>query len=215
MSLIQAKRDFLLSCLDPDTFSLLRNLFGSTDVTGQPFDDLIDKLSAHFKSSTYVQAARYSFYKCTMQPGQSYPEWVESLRGIAKDCNVVCKSEACHHCSYVDEQIRNVIIQNTPHAEIRRWCLIEPNISLNDVMKKAILYMRTLETDQLLTGSSTTAVNKMTSQYKRSLSGAHLQRISNQREVSRKDVRTVLKFICQTIALRKAALVTNAKRKAI
>ena len=35
------KRAFLLSCLDPDTFSLLRNLFGSTDVTGQPFDDLI------------------------------------------------------------------------------------------------------------------------------------------------------------------------------
>ena len=160
------KRAFLF-CLDPDTFSLLRNLFGSTDVTGQPFDDLIDKLSAHFKSSTHVQAARYSFYKCTMQPGQSYPEWVASLRGIAKDCNFVCKSEACHHCSYVDEQIRDVIIQNTPHAEIRRQCLIEPNISLNDVMKKAILDIRTLETDQLLTGSNTTVVYKMTSQFKK------------------------------------------------
>ena len=161
------KRAFLLSCLDPDTFSLLRNLFGFTDVTGQPFDDLIDKLSAHLKSSTHVQAARYSFYKCTMQPDQLYPEWVASLRGIAKDCTFVCKSEACHHCSYVDEQLREVIIQNTPHAEIRRQCLIEPNISLNDVMKKAILYMRTLETHQLFTGSSTTAVNKMTSQYKK------------------------------------------------
>ena len=67
----------------------------------------------------------------------------------------------------MDEQIRDVIIQNTTHAEIRRQCLIEPNISLNDVMKKAILYMRTLETGQLLAGSSTTAVNKMTSQYKK------------------------------------------------
>lgn len=168
----EKKRAFLLSCLDPETFGLLQNLFEANIVSEQTFDALTEKLSAHYKSSTHVQAARYSFYNCSMKPGQSYAEWVATLRGIAKDCQFTCKSDACHHRSYVDDQIGDVIIQHSPHAEVRRQCLIEPNITLQTVLSKAEVYTKTLETDKLLTGkgsSSSTAVsvNKMSSQYKK------------------------------------------------
>ena len=131
------KRAFLLSCLGPKTFSLLQNLFGEATIIEQPYATLTDKFSTHFKSTTHVQAARYSFYNCKMQPGQSYLDWVASLRGLAKDCQFNCKSEACHHLSFVDDQIRDVLIQNTPHAEVRRQCLVDPNASLADVLKKS------------------------------------------------------------------------------
>ena len=106
----EKKRAFLLSCLGPKIFDLLQNLMGSSNVSDQSFDTFIEKLSAHFKVSTRIQAARYSFYNCMMKPGQSYSEWVATLRGIAKVCQFICKSNACNHCSYVDEQIRDVII---------------------------------------------------------------------------------------------------------
>jgi len=157
------KRAFLLSCLDPETYNLLKNLFGEVNVSDQTFDNVVQKLSTHFTSSVHVQAARYSFYNCTMMPGQSYADWVANLRGIARNCEFRCKSNACNHLSFVDDQIRDVIIQNTPHADVRRQCLIDPEASLNDVLRKAQLYVRTLKTDQLLSGGSNSqpvAVNK-------------------------------------------------------
>ena len=55
-----------------------------------------------------------------MAPLQTYAKWVAALRGIAKDCQLNCDSDACHHRSFVDEQIKDVIIQSTFHAEVRR-----------------------------------------------------------------------------------------------
>ena len=114
-----------------------------------------------------------------MQSGQSYAEWVASLKAIARDCSFDCKSEACNHRSFVDEHIRDVITQLTHHAEIRRQCLIEPNISLNDVLSKADLYTKTLETDKLLTGTGGVLVNKMASQYKKKMNHSNKKNTSN------------------------------------
>ena len=79
------KRAFLLSCIDSSTFTLLESLFGSSDLSNKSFNELTAKLTVHFQSSVHVQAARYSFYNCKMAPGQSYADWVATLRGIAKD----------------------------------------------------------------------------------------------------------------------------------
>ena len=93
------KRAFLLSCLDPNIFSLLQNLSGDAKVTDQTYTAFVEKLSGHFKFAIYVQAATYSFYKCKMQTGQTYPEWIATLRGLAKDCHFICKSNTCNHQS--------------------------------------------------------------------------------------------------------------------
>ena len=48
------KRAFLLSCLDPNIFSLLQNLFGDAKMTDQTYIALVEKLSGHFKSEIHV-----------------------------------------------------------------------------------------------------------------------------------------------------------------
>ena len=130
ISAAERKRACLLSWVGPETYSLLRNLFGATDVTTQTFDALSAKLSEHFKDTIHVQAARYAFYNCKMQPGQTYADWVACLRGLSKDCGFECTSDACGHKSYVDELIRDQIINETPHADVRRQCLLETDPSL-------------------------------------------------------------------------------------
>jgi len=68
----------------------------------------------------------------------------------------------------LDEQIRDVIIKNTPHADARRQCLLDPNASLEDVLKKAQTYIKTLETDQVLKGDQLVHdVDKMSSTFKK------------------------------------------------
>ena len=92
---LDKKRAFLLSSLDPETYKRLQNLFGELNVSEQTFADLVEKLSNYFKRAIHVQASRYSFYNCQMEANQSYAEWVATLRGIAKNCEFSCKSEAC------------------------------------------------------------------------------------------------------------------------
>ena len=104
------KRAFLLSFLDLDTFSLLQNSFGPNHVAEQSVNDLINKPSG----CQPFQAAKYSFYECSMLPGESFSMWIASLRGILTGCIFICKSGASHHCSYVDELTRDEITRNTP-----------------------------------------------------------------------------------------------------
>jgi len=162
------KRRACLSWVGPETYVLLQNLCGDVDISRKSLQELTEKLSVHFTEVVHVQAARYAFYNCKMQPGHSYSKWAASPRGVARDCRFICKSERCNHASYVDDQIRDVIIKETPRADVRRQCLNDPDESLDDVLKKAETYVKTLRTDQLLKGESDAgfhAVHKMSATF--------------------------------------------------
>ena len=131
--------------------TLLKNLCGSTDINSQSYDQLTKTLTDHFKDSVHVQAARYEFYNCNMKPDQSYADWVATLRGLSKDCQFVCSNNDCRR-SYVDELIRDLIIKETPHADVRRQCLMETNPSLEDVLKKPRLSLELLRLTKLSRG---------------------------------------------------------------
>ena len=164
------KRACLLSWVGAPTYDLLMNLCGSEDITTKSFTELTDKLSEHYKDSVHIQAARYEFYQCKMKQNQTYADWAAELRGLARHCNFTCKNEECKQ-SYVDDQIRDVIIKETPHADVRRQCLLDSNPSLECVLTKATTYLKTTETDRVLKGepkelqSEPDAVNKMSDTY--------------------------------------------------
>ena len=66
-----------------------------------------------------------------------------------------------------------------PHAEVRQQYLIDPETTLEEVIWKAELYIRTSNTDQLLTcgiNSQSGAVNKMSSEYKNTRKALSLKR---------------------------------------
>ena len=117
----------------------------------------------------HVQAARYEFYQCKRKAGQSYADWAAELHGLAQGCAFSCKNAGC--CmSYVNEQICDIIIKETPHADVRSQCLLDADPSLNDVLKKARAFIRITETDKILKGEASTlapedAVNKMSGHY--------------------------------------------------
>ena len=136
------QRACLLSWVGSETYELLTKLYGHEDITSKTLKELSDKLSTHFAEKKHVQAARYDFYNCKMKPDQSYSDWAADFRGIARNCNFTCKGEGCGK-SYVDKQIRDVIIKETPHADIRRQCLLESDPSLDDILKKAATYITT------------------------------------------------------------------------
>ena len=119
----EKKRACLLSWIGAQTYELLENLFGDKKISQQSYKDLTTKLSTHFQDSVHVQAGRYAFYNCKMQTGESYMDWAARLKGLAKYCDFVCKRTLCNQTSYVDEQNRDVIIKETPHADVRRQCL--------------------------------------------------------------------------------------------
>jgi len=101
-----------------------------------------------------------------MKPEQSYSDWAADLRGIAHKCNFICKKTGCGE-AYVDEQIRDVIIKETPHADVRRLCLLEEDPSLDDVLKKANTFITTAETNKVLKGELTeVTTHQMSTSYK-------------------------------------------------
>jgi len=107
-----------------------------------------------------------------MKPNQSYSDWAADLRGLARNCNFTCKKEDCGK-SYVDDQIRDIVIKETPHADVRRQCLLDPDPTLENVFKKAATYIQTAETDKVLKGETSTPVttNQMSSTYRRQNKG--------------------------------------------
>ena len=66
-----------------------------------------------------------------------------------------------------------MLIQLTPHPEVRRQCLIDSNASLENVLKKVQTYVQTLKTDQPLSRNTNDLkksgiVNKMSTTCKKS-----------------------------------------------
>jgi len=70
----EKRRACLLSWVGPETYALLQNLFGDEDISRKSLQELTEQLFVHFNEVVHVQAARYAFYNCKMQPGQSYSE---------------------------------------------------------------------------------------------------------------------------------------------
>ena len=140
----------LLSWVGPETYQLIMNLCGGIEGTqNKTYTDIAAALTNHYQKGIHVQAARYRFYNCEMKNGQTYSDWAAELRGLGKDCMFKCQKTGCGE-SYLDEQIRDVIIKQTPHPDIRRQCLLDNNPSLQDILQKATNYIRTTETDTML-----------------------------------------------------------------
>ena len=79
-------------------------------------------------------AASYTFYQCKMKPGQTFGDWVAGLRCIGRDCNFGASE-------VLDRLIRDMIVLNTPHNEVRRACLRESSPTLEMVLKIANSYV--------------------------------------------------------------------------
>ncbi|XP_049308593.1 uncharacterized protein K02A2.6-like [Bactrocera dorsalis] len=117
----------------------------------QNWESYLEQLSQHFmaySSKRHVVAARYEFFKREMKHTQTHREWVAELRGIAREY----------------EMIRDQIILNTPHDQVRAAALQKLQPSLEDVLLIAETHETTTKTVATIKenpNSSTMQVNTM------------------------------------------------------
>ncbi|XP_067947253.1 uncharacterized protein [Watersipora subatra] len=148
------KQAHLLSWVGAETYDLLSNLIGAEDITSKSFTELSEKLNEHFADTIHVQASRFEFSQCKMKTDPSYVDWAAELCGLARHCAFTCKSTGCG-TSYVNEQIRDLTIEEMPHGDVSRQCLLDADPSLNDVLKNAAAFIKTTETDKILKRETT------------------------------------------------------------
>ncbi|KAL7724915.1 hypothetical protein ACLKA6_020051 [Drosophila palustris] len=141
----EKQKAYFLSWVGTDVFELVKNLFGSENLDQQTYAQITEKLTEHYKEKRHIVAARYEFFKRQMRDSQTHKEWVADLRGIARECQFVCKSENCS-CDYVNEMIRDQIIVHTPFDKIRTAALQKLQPSLEDVLSIAETYEATTKT---------------------------------------------------------------------
>ena len=139
------KKAYFLSWVGPETYELINKLFSASELDEASFGDVTGKLDEHFKQSLHELAASYTFYQCNMKPGQTYGHWVADLRCIGRDCNFGASE-------VLDRLIRNMIVLNTPHNEVRRACLKEPSPTLDGVLKTANSYVALAASDAIVKG---------------------------------------------------------------
>ena len=139
------KKAYFLSWVGANTYELINKLFSASELDAASFDDVTGKLDEHFKQSVHELAASYTFYQCKMKPGQTYGDWVADLRCIGHDCNY-------GPSQVLDRLIRDMIVLNTPHKEVRRACLRESSPSLEMVLKIANSYVALAASDAIVKG---------------------------------------------------------------
>ena len=139
------KKAYFLSWVGANTYELINKLFSASELDAASFDDVTGKLDEHFKQSVHELAASYTFYQCKMKPGQTYGDWVADLRCIGRDCNFGASD-------VLDRLIRDMIVLNTPHNEVRRACLRESSPTLEMVLKIANSYIALAASDAIVKG---------------------------------------------------------------
>ena len=99
------------------------------------------------ESWTNISNSLYTntFYQCKIKPGQTYGDWVADLRWIGRDSNYGA-------LQVLDRLIRDMIVLNTPHNEVRRECLRESSPSLEMVLKIANSYVALAASDAIVKG---------------------------------------------------------------
>lgn len=131
-------RNSLLRCID-DTREYLQQYFGDP-IHEKRFDDIITALNHRYGQDECILEARLKFYHTKMKEHQTYAEWVTELKTAAKQCQFYCGKDDCKE-SYVDKQIRDMIVLHTPHESVRTAALKMTNPSLSDVLQLAAANM--------------------------------------------------------------------------
>ena len=135
----------MVSEVGSETYELINKLFSASELDAASFDDVTRKLDEHFKHSLHELAASYTFYQCTLKPGQTYGDWVADLRCIGRDCNFGASE-------VLDRLIRDMLVLNTPHNEVRRACLREYSPTLEMVLKITNSYVALAASDAIAKG---------------------------------------------------------------
>uniref|UniRef100_A0A3B3QSK6 Retrotransposon gag domain-containing protein n=1 Tax=Paramormyrops kingsleyae TaxID=1676925 RepID=A0A3B3QSK6_9TELE len=108
------RRSVFLSVVGPKVFALLKDLispktFGEVSLSG-----LLEVLRNFYTQKKNVLAERFAFRSRQQQPGETFADYIASLKGLAATCDFVANLE---------DQLRDQFVCGTSSRELR-WKLL-------------------------------------------------------------------------------------------
>ena len=125
----------LLTIIDSETYSLLRNLLAPVKSATKTIEDLVGELKKHLNPTPIVIAERYKFYHRQQKSDETLSEYMAALRKL---------TEHCEFEGFLNEALRDKFVCGLQNASIRKKLLAERTLDL----KRAIEISHGLEQAQ-------------------------------------------------------------------
>ena len=118
----------LTLCFSRDTLSVVQNL-GLTEEQRGSVDSIISAIKRYIDGHVNETVERRNFRRCTQQAGESFDDFLISLRELVKTCNFC--SDAC-----TQKNIRDQIIEGLLHDDTVEDLLQETDLTLAKAVRK-------------------------------------------------------------------------------
>ena len=124
----EPKLHLFLSLVGTNTFQLLSNLTAPQEPGEFSYDQVIEKLTAHYKPKPLKIAERFRFYKRNQQQGEQVADYVAELRRLAVNCGFG---------NFIDEVLCDRLVCGIRDEAAQRRLLAEADLNLTKAMNLA------------------------------------------------------------------------------
>ena len=114
------KRAVFLSVIGAATYKTLRNILSPAKPGDKTYEELIEKLSRHFRPAPSEIVERFKFHSRSRLPGESVATFVAELRSL---------SEFCNFGDTLDVMIRDRLVCGINDITIQKRLLSEPGLT--------------------------------------------------------------------------------------
>ena len=114
--------------LGAKNYSLLRNLVAPENPKDKTYNELVEKLKAHFEPKPLVIAERFNFYRRVQASGESVADFVAALRQLARKCEFG---------TFLDQAIRDKLVCGLRSESIQRKLLTEEGLTTSRAVEIA------------------------------------------------------------------------------
>src|SRR5258705_8468174 len=121
----------LLSVVGPETFRTIRSVLAPTKLDTLSYDDVVQRMGAHFSPAPSFIVQRCRFHRRLQQPGESISDYLTHLRKLSE------------HCQFADlnDRLRDQFVAGISDDNLQRRLLEEQdNLSFDTALKIAVTF---------------------------------------------------------------------------
>ena len=133
------KRAVFLSVVGPATYKTLRNLVSPAKPGDKTYDELVEVLAKHYKSTPSEIVEHFKFHSRFRKAGESVATFVAELR---------CLSEFCNFGESLQDMIRDRLVCSINDEAIQKQLLSKPKLTYEQAVELALSLERAAQNIQ-------------------------------------------------------------------
>lgn len=138
-----------LTLAGPKIYSLAKSLLSPVDPANETLDNILKKLSEHFKPKCIVIFERYRFYSRNQKQGESIADFLAAIRALAHTCNFG---------DSLDDMLRDRLVMGLSNKETQHALLAESDLTLDRALEIATAREAATRDVQAMAGSAVYSV---------------------------------------------------------